>query len=151
MRTELSEYTTENWDGDGAVALLETTVERAAGFVLALPRVERANVSVGYDGSIGMEWQHEEMTLFANIPQGGPIEIAFSLKRHDLRYNKKLKDDDPQILAELRPVLSYIESPPDLNFIVMVAYTVTPTEMMWAAFVPLQMLPGPGPKPALTE
>lgn len=81
----------ENWDGEGAKAISESTVERSLNVLIALAEHAEEKLLVlpmplfnpNEDGSIDLYWETETVSLFMNVPSDTSQNVGFFGKGSD--------------------------------------------------------------------
>ncbi|WP_155626246.1 hypothetical protein [Burkholderia vietnamiensis] len=75
----VDEWTHPDWDGEGARAVSDATIERAEEFLKQLPStIVSGDAMAGVDGSLGIYWTRESFELYVDFRADGRTRFYFS-------------------------------------------------------------------------
>jgi len=156
FRSELSDYMMADWDGDGAEAVSEAIIEKAASAYNSVPLdLAYPSLTGGYDGSIFMSWIESGMSCFVHVPPEGPIDLAFTMPGPtNLNFEARLDDDRFTLSEYLKPISGFLPSRTieiTVFFITTIpTYPVTPhvadLDSRWQTIARLALRESPGSK-----
>ncbi len=107
---ELYEFRTPDWDGDGALALADVTIERTGLILKRIPTYfNMPDIAPAADGSVCMEWNSGADFLWVDVEQDGQVR---TLKNSEGQRNEKQFD----LEKNARALSSYLQANLELMF-----------------------------------
>lgn len=113
IMNQLHKYAAANWDGDGADGVPEKVLAKVRDLFVSLPETYLPDVTAGYNGSVGLSWRPEGLSLFILVSAEGSVGVRYRAQRYNLDFSASFEDHAPvsDIIWDLRPTLGFIEGP----------------------------------------
>lgn len=108
--SDFESFAAPDWDGEGAMAIVSSTVNKAKEILTHVPtHIPAPSAAPGADGTIGMDWENERGTLCIDVGDTSTARFYYDCQRYGARedsanyLDENFINEVARVLIELFP------------------------------------------------